>query len=98
MSHEAFTAAPEYTGSAQQSEQSSFLPADSRAALGNAAPSRTGRVWVIGALLALLSRRREKKELQYLLQGAPEHLLNDVGLTKEQIKRELYRLDKGTFW
>jgi DNA-binding transcriptional LysR family regulator len=47
---------------------------------------------------ALRARRQATRDLLYLREEAPSHILNDVGLTREQIDRELHRLRRETFW
>ncbi|MGE4370416.1 MAG: DUF1127 domain-containing protein [Burkholderiaceae bacterium] len=99
MSQEAFTPAPDYTGGTPQPPQPKrSLQADSVTAPDDAAPSRTWMTRIVAALLSLKNRTRERKDLQYLLEEAPPHLLNDVGLTRDQIEQELDRLGKDPFW
>mgnify|MGYP001378608015 CR=1 FL=1 len=38
---------------------------------------------------------RQRQELLYLLQDAPPHILKDVGLSREEIQRQIVRLGRG---
>lgn len=100
MNQETLTPAPDYTGGTPESGQPKrpLHDAGSVTAQGDTAAPGTWMSRMVAALLALKNRTRERKDLQYLLDEAPPHLLNDVGLTRDQIEQELDRLGKDPFW
>lgn len=62
---------------------------------GDTAPPEGG--WRT-ALRTWRNRRQEQLELLYLLEDAPPHILNDVGLSRDQIRNEIDRLRSSRFW
>lgn len=99
MSHDAFAPAPEHTGSEPQARQTKpLLRAGSSTIHDDTGSLKRWMARIVAALIALKNRTRERRDLQYLLEEAPPHLLNDVGLTRDQIEQELHRLGRDPFW
>lgn len=85
-------------GTTQTDTSGALHYADLPSASGHLARASRWIARVVAAFSAWKSLTREKSELQHLLQDAPPHILNDVGLTRDQVEQALDRLHQDPFW